>query len=103
MNIDKEINDSYIFSIMRSIFIDEKRKQPTFVEIPDNLTEEEDEEQQQDEIPVGVLNFIEHTILLETTKKSRRKFAKEMGVNYQLINRIANRGIEKLRNERNKN
>ena len=94
---DDEVTPFYVFKTLHSIFIDEKRKNnPYFYEIPDNLSAEE-VEVEYIELPLHRLTFLEKYIVLKAMNQSRRGIARELNVNYQLINRIYNKAMAKLK------
>ena len=94
---DDEVTPFYVFKTLHSIFIDEKRKNnPYFYEIPDNLSAEE-VEVEYIELPLHKLTFLEKYIVLKAMNQSRRGIARELNVNYQLINRIYNKAMAKLK------
>ena len=98
---NKQINNSFIFLMIRSIFLDGIRAQRehTVDIMPEPKYEPCEalcERVQMDEA-LSRMKFYDRELLLKTHEKSVRQLAKEVGINYMKIHREKVKSIEKLK------
>ena len=87
---EMQINNSYVYSIMRSIFIDEKRKKrEIYIEDAFNNIEQTLEDDTNDRIDLNnnldKLTLLEREILLQTSESSLRAVSKRLGRSHQWV------------------
>lgn len=102
---DKEVNDTYVFLTLKSIYIDWLRAENKTSKLHDYLQyagmmEYENFELPEEAEPVielpDCLTWVEKQILLLRQTKSGRDIEKQYHINYQKVHRIENRAKEKL-------
>ena len=109
----KEISNPYIYSIIRSIFIDEKRNQHDkngnvrFIYLEDLKKEHKQEittdteERKKVNDNLNKLTLIEREILLQTRENSLREVGKRLGRSHQWVHVHANKALKKLKDKYN--
>ena len=101
----KEITDGYIYFMLRSIFLNQKRKQREYV------VEGQIYEQPEDDGPLegrmmindelSKMSFVEREALLCTSEESLREIGKKSGVHYLTIFKLKNKYLDKLKKQIN--
>lgn len=98
-DIQKELNDYYIYYILRSIFIDITRKEKKRLKAETNYNyiniEQEQEEQKQ--VPKNVLTWVEEQILIHRYDKSCRDIEKQFNINFLKVHRIEKTAKQKIK------
>lgn len=107
-NINREVNDFYIILIIKSIFIDLKRKKKFVFCVEDGYLQKLHEENQMDDIfevndqqkkiidEYNKLPFHQKELILESYFKSLRQIETEFNINYGYIHRELKKARKKL-------
>ena len=107
-NINREVNDFYIILIIKSIFIDLKRKKKFVFCVEDGYLQKLHEEIQPDEMfevndqqkeiieEYNKLPFHQRELILESYFKSLRQIESEFNINYGYIHRELKKARKKL-------
>jgi len=97
----KEIENSYIFLMIRSIFLNsiKKNKEYCLDKFPEICEPNNDnfERRAQMNQTLGRLSFFEREILLKTSETSLRKMALETNINYSSIHVLKQKALKKLK------
>jgi RNA polymerase sigma factor (sigma-70 family) len=99
----KEVNNRFIYLMIRSIFLNDIKKNKEFT--VDNFPEVEQEEDvilceriTMDEV-LSEMRFFDREILLKTQEKSLRKIALEVDCSYGYVHNMKQKALVKLRNK----
>lgn len=100
---DKQLGDSYIYLMLRSIYIDSIRNN-NLVLVDETILDLIEDEEPYDSLDdrkwideaLKQMSFLDREVLLLTQEKSLRTIEKESGVNYQAINKIKLKALPKL-------
>jgi DNA-directed RNA polymerase specialized sigma24 family protein len=101
---DKEIQDIYIFMLMRSIYLTQQKRNTKFLYVEDyhdyQLSNEEPEtleERRTLDNCLSKLGFYDREVLLKTNEISLRKLSKQIGCNHQTVANYKNKAFQKLK------
>lgn len=101
----KEINDAYIFMVLRSIYIDEIRKEKKVKESEQTFTyhQEEESTKENKEVLIDIINsnyqslkVYERLIIRYSYRDGLRQFARESGISKELVTKIRNKLKNKI-------
>jgi DNA-directed RNA polymerase specialized sigma24 family protein len=99
------VNKGYIYRTIRSIFIDQKRKEQEFVpidsitlQLPNDTTTERRFELLE---MLKTVSFFEREVLIQTHEKSLRDCEKDTNISFQFFHYHKKKALSKLQNKYN--